>query len=484
MCSLSQQEAPQGCCMTAQVLQGWTCHSVWVQEAGKEYWESCVPLTLAEMQHPLKLRHLSIDCDGWYDKHAYDQEEPLNSEPDDALSGLSALVNLEHLQLDCLPSFGVPGGLPSQLQKLTCLRVCYTTACDVAEQLQHLRALTALKEFRFRGVDCNHPLARTALAHKLSGVGSLPQLTSLGLDAPLHFSTSSTNGWACLTVLQSLRLAGCSVEPEALAAFTQLRALSLQSVRPCSGAPVAPLLNAVSKLTLLTQLDMGLSEAAREHPPAAAFTALTASTNLCSLRLSSSVMTMRVSSVVWLQGVLQDWVLLQPGWIYPHLRHIDLQCERLSGVVLSEQQLQVLCSCCPAVDSLAFVLEHKASAAAFLPLLQLSALTYLELQQQSRDAVSGTKAAAAAVGVAVQLTSLQHLVVWGRPGLTDPLLLQLTALKALDKLGLHAKDPTKQYFPPAADEPVLDIHNKVCSLSTTRIENPCRRLLHEARIHA
>jgi hypothetical protein len=367
----------------------------------------------------------------------------------------------------------VPDGLPSQLVKLTRLQVSYGIhGCDVAVQLQHLSALTALKAFAFEGKQraCYDP---EVLARKLSPIRHLVQLTSLDISAEMQFSTSSTNGWAaeCLTALESLSLHKCQVQPQALAAFTQLRALSLREVEPLD-APYLQLINAVSELTLLTQLKVhfpGVKFSLELNTIAEAFTALTASTNLHVLQLSSRASYHRYAK--WGHNVLHDCVRMQPDQVYPHLRHIDLQCVLFSGMLISEQQLQVLCSCCPAVESLAVVLEHDASSTAFLPLLQLSALTQLAVQQQCFDPESGAKAAAAAVGVVAQLTGLQHLEVWGFAGLRDPVLLQLTSLKALHMLALHAKDQHVEYYYP----PDVDFH--VTFQNKVRGSIPCQRVL-------
>jgi Leucine-rich repeat (LRR) protein len=89
-----------------------------------------------------------------------------------ALSELSSLTNLQHLQLTALPRDGVPGGLPSQLVKLTCLDVAYsfTTGyrCDTANQLQHLSSLTALQQLSVAGTHL--------VTADLSGLQDLSQL--------------------------------------------------------------------------------------------------------------------------------------------------------------------------------------------------------------------------------------------------------------------------------------------------------------------
>jgi hypothetical protein len=64
------------------------------------------------------------------------------------LGHLSALVNLEHLNLFNLLDCGVPGGIPSQLVKLTCLHLVFENECKCSELLQHLGSLTALCDFK------------------------------------------------------------------------------------------------------------------------------------------------------------------------------------------------------------------------------------------------------------------------------------------------------------------------------------------------
>jgi hypothetical protein len=94
---------------------------------------------LPDLQRLSQLTYLSLKLYSSYDCTAEDVAW---------LSQLSALVNLQHLELTELPKLGVPGGLPSQLVKLTSLRVDYgTMSCDTtAEQLQHLSSLTALQQ--------------------------------------------------------------------------------------------------------------------------------------------------------------------------------------------------------------------------------------------------------------------------------------------------------------------------------------------------
>jgi hypothetical protein len=132
--------------------------------------------------------------------------------------------------------------------------------------------------------------------------------------------------------------------------------------------------------------------------------------------------------------------MLTAGTFYPDLRMVDLSYDGGQSILgarmpISEQQLQQLCSCCPAVESLSFAISQRFPPAAFSALLQLSALTSLSISRLG-------EAAAAAVGVAAQLTGLKQLTMAGLSELTDPRLLQLTALTTLEELEfVHAKRP-------------------------------------------
>lgn len=164
-------------------------------------------------------------------------------------------------------------------------------------------------------------------------------------------------------------------------------------------------------------------------PPADAWTAVTASTNLCSLRVT-----------VMPCDVPEGCVLFKPGAMYPHLRLIHLQyVEYLDfGSVtypmpVSGQQLQLLCNSCPTLHSLEAALEaHSPPGTADLPLLQLPGLTHLKTR--------GLGAAAlAVVDVVTQLSGLKELAVSHLEPhqFTNPALLQLTSLTALEKLELQ-----------------------------------------------
>lgn len=196
---------------------------------------------LPDLQHLSQLTYLS-----WETYFKYD------CTPEDAarLSQLSALVNLQHLDLTNLPKVGIPAGLPSQLVKLTFLHVDYRNhMCKtLAEQLQHLSSLTGLQQLSIKSF--------TLKSSDLTGIQQLPQLTSLKVTGQLFtFKPSGTFNWASLTALQSLALRHCRVDPKALRGLTQLQALSLDSVRGdiYSDSP-SRVLSAVAQLPQLTEL--------------------------------------------------------------------------------------------------------------------------------------------------------------------------------------------------------------------------------------
>jgi hypothetical protein len=196
-------------------------------------------------------------------------------------------------------------------------------------------------------------------------------------------------------------------------------------------------------MSLLTQLDLspGCACPRQQVTPAAAFTALTASTHLCDLQLN------------WPSyAPLEDGIVFfKAGREYPHLRRIKLQHGYFSGqqmavlLPLSEQQIEYLCNSCPAVKHLEVELCRNSTPTALLPLAQLSALTHLKLSWQ--------RELTPALGAVAQLTGLKQLFLQGYlfpQGYPSPVL-QLTALTAFEELVLK----------PLNSPAVLSIQNKV-----------------------
>jgi hypothetical protein len=361
-------------------------------------------LLLPDLQHLLQLTRLELE----YSYGAAVPEESIQ------MSALSGLVGLQHIILRNAHQQALPDGLPSQLTKLTCLDMSYNSdsACDGVQQLQHLSSLTALQQLSVSVPWRPHDIPLTTGA--FWGAQHLSQLTALKLCPAFEFSPNSTKSWSRLTALHSLSLHGCTVQPGVLSKLQQLQALSHLL---CSGACPAEVLAEIAQLSALTELDYIAGYIGEDDvpPAAAAFTALTASTNLCSLELGQHI------------GI-QACDLFMAGKVYPHLRRVNLTRGEL-GMPLSEQQLQQLCCCCPALDSLTFRIFENPSSTALLPLQQLPALTHLALHR-----VGAT--AAVVAGAVARLTGLKVLHVVDLSNLTDPTLLQLTALTALEELHL------------------------------------------------
>jgi hypothetical protein len=265
----------------------------------------------AELQQLSKLTHLSIDM----------QDISLSTEQSRQLSQLSALVNLECLSLVNLHFSGVPGGLPSQLVNLTSLSLNFSEGCLCSELLQHLGSWTALHDLSILcisgsfmlGQDVEYGLATS----KLSSIKGLTRLTSLELlNSDLEISTTTTRGWTNLTALESLSLGCCRVHPAALNPFTQLRALSLIAVSTPFGLPPTEydeLPRAVANLQQLTKLCYLDDGGKLRHASTSSFTALTASTSLCSLQLA-----LMHRDLTDENGGMSPIELFKPGVIYPH----------------------------------------------------------------------------------------------------------------------------------------------------------------------
>jgi hypothetical protein len=118
--------------------------------------------------------------------------------------------------------------------------------------------------------------------------------------------------------------------------------------------------------------------------------------------------------------------MFKAGTFYRELRQIEAY-----GVPMSAQQLQQLCSCCPDLESLRFTALYESPSTAWHALSQLTALADLAVSEAQ-------SAPAAFVGAAAQLTGLRSLQLVSNCDLTDPMLLQLTALTALERLELQS----------------------------------------------
>jgi hypothetical protein len=307
--------------------------------------------------------------------------------------------------------------VPSQLSKLTRLHLAYRERddepLDFAGQFKALSSFTALRELYISSDDYRP-------AEALSGTEHLSLLTSLEVRIP-GMEFSSKHSWVgSLTALEELRIKACELHAEALARCTQLRSMSVDTSIYGDSTRLTAVFNAVSQLLRLTELRVTTErQECYRTPPAAAYTALATSTNLCCLQLK-----------FYKKDAPANWALFRPGSLYPHLRMVRLTVDNNSdscGEPFSEQQLQQLCRCCPAVQDLLFALPAGPSPTALLPLLQLSALTALGVHNVD----------AAGIHVVAQWTGLKSLELRGVPQLADPSVLSLTALTALQDLRME-----------------------------------------------
>lgn len=189
-----------------------------------------------------------------------------------------------------------------------------------------------------------------------------------------------------------------------------MRALSLLCVDywQTTSMSLDDALAAVSKLSLLTSL-LFVPTAANPLPAAAAFTALTAGSNLCSL------------NVCLLKELTpKGCVLFRPAARYLDLRSIRINPAMWATPELEQQQLQQMCGCCPALEGLKLALMLHHSPTVLMPLVRLSVLTHLDVYNIGAEAAEVVRDVA-------RLTGLKQLCLCGSPAQTDPALLQLTA---------------------------------------------------------
>jgi hypothetical protein len=348
------------------------------------------------------------------------------------LHQLSALANLEDLVLAKIPTGKVSDSLPSELVKLTHLDLEYSgtpSDSDIAEQFKHISCLTLLQGLSFEVGHRWHEPPGLAL----SLIGHIPWLTSLSL-AHFRLNSTSTSSFTGLTALESLHVQSCNVPAAALAALTQLCALSLDycGVRDPADESMELLLQAVSKLLLLMQLRVW--QTCETPPPMVDLIALTASNSLRSLQISLGPIRGESSHLQAFTQHMASCSLFGPTTTCPNLQHIDLTSGAFGCMPVNGEQVRELCNCCPALTEVALqlVLEQPPSVTAYKALQQLSALTHLRLYNVST-------AVAAVVHVAVQLTGLKKLMLHGVSRSECPALLQLTALTALEALEFRTR---------------------------------------------
>jgi hypothetical protein len=266
--------------------------------------------------------------------------------------------------------------------------------------LQPLQALTRLQDLRLSPYE--HEGTPTVLASMLSGMHSLTHLQTSGMNAD----------------------EGLLVEPEVLAGKSLLQHLQVGWCTIKGGAAgAAQLLSYLQPLQQLTHLDMGLSKW-EGSPPAAAFSALTASSKLRHLDLHGCTLP---------AGVWQH--VFPAGRQLPHLRSLKLNWVKApDGSPSPAPEGRRLVSCCPGLQSLD-VGSLQYSAELLAALQELSGLRTLCWRASSISNTVGTLLTMPLEDLPMlcQLTGLVQLSLVLPEGATTELL-QLSKLQELTSL--------------------------------------------------
>jgi hypothetical protein len=346
----------------------------------------------------------------------------------------------------------LPAGLLPQLQHLTQLILSSVGTSDAA--VQQLSCLTSLQQFKLKSV-----LRDNQVAAAIAAAASLHRLTALvisdraglcGPDGVLR--SSNTPGLALMTQLKQLKLQEYSrgLEPQLLAGLAQLTSLDVTDTAVLGGPDGwEALLDALMQLRQLRRLRLTygyefrqwmLPAALQQQPataPAHKFAALTASTHLQSLVLTSSACGLP-------DGVWQH--MFAAGRVLPQLQQLCVvHCVPENSPasycsyrrqLMGPSDVQRMAQSCPALRNLTLLGVVAAAAPgalsdcgnAFEPLTQLPpTLTSLHV-----DGVSGSSGVAAVA----QLTHLERLVLGEPSCVSDAGLEQLTALCRLHYLAV------------------------------------------------
>jgi hypothetical protein len=325
-----------------------------------------------------------------------------------ALSQLPA--GLEHFSMSGLTNgkswVSFPTGKLQRLQQLTYLELAHGKLQGSGQgqlALQPLQALTRLVDLR--------------LAH-----------APIKNDAPTVLSASMLSGAHNLTRLHVFGNYGYDevvVDPAVLAGKTQLQHLQLAYAGFTSGAAgVAQLLSHLQPLQQLTHLDLrdSLSNVGQGNPPAAAYSALTASSKLQHLDISYCTLP---------AGVFRH--VFPAGRQLPHLRSLDLHWVKQAGaswdgIPALAPEGSRLVSCCPGLQLLN-VANLQYSAELLASLHGLSQLHTLRWHGSSPVLLTGLQKLC-------QLTGLRELSVALALNAAEEVL-PLTELKQLTSLALQ-----------------------------------------------
>jgi hypothetical protein len=380
---------------------------------------------------------------------------------------LSSLI-LAHWELQLQPGDGFQGvvrpGLPiKQLRLHDCTLLDGTkglaAALSLLPGLQHLSisatnwtfswgfkfpivALSALQQLthlEFVGAELYGPDKETPALQPLQSLTRLQDLR-LSLAAGAAINSSMLSGAQHLT---RVKLMGRAVlEPGALTAVRHLQHLEValynSSGRTAGLARLLSELQHVQQLTFLRSCDVS---AEADAPPAAAFSALTASSKLQHLDISRCTLP---------AGVWQH--LFPVGRQLPELQFLDISDVKQSrhGPAPAPEG-SCLVSCCPGLQQLG-IMQLQCSAERLSSLTGLSKLHTLCLAAHTR--VEGVEAVC-------QLTGLRELIL-DSPESPQGLLLQLAQLKQLTHLYFSRTGTTELMGALWGLQTVKNLRSEVC----------------------
>lgn len=294
--------------------------------------------------------------------------------PEDNLSALAALPELQHLALQGVkmhspdtPTGSRPLRLPgAALQALTGLRVLRVSSGPFLAQdaLQHLSCLTKLQ----------HLVLHDALSTPLS--------------------PASAPGFSALTALTSCSLYGVSVDPTVLLSCTHLLQLRLRHLNQHNSAVAngAMLLQLLSTLPSLLHLEVANSRFSWPQDPEA-FSSFTASSALRHLQLEDC----GLPPGIWHRAFPEGRQLCQLQKLFALDGRGDKPADRdgvLRGASLSSADIFSISSCCRALQQLAVTLQPDVSLSLLTTLTGASCDVSVgaEAKEQNRQRVGGAPA--------------------------------------------------------------------------------------------
>jgi hypothetical protein len=295
--------------------------------------------------------------------------------------------------------------LPTSLENL-CIKdlTIYNGICYAQLPTDELKRLQQLTYLELRRVQLWRD-GQTSI--DLQPLQALTRLADLRLVLSPDIGTvGMLSGMSSLTHLE---WANCKMDPAVLAGKTQVQHLDT-CTWPLSGEGVAQLLSNLQQLQQLTYISLWNSlGTGYAHPPGAAYSVLTASSQLQHLEISRCTL----PAAAWQH-------IFPSGKQLPQLQHLDI-----SSVSSARLEGSRLVSCCPGLQSLCIRGLQK-SAGLLAPLQGLSGLHTLHFNGFDEENL----------GALCRLTQLRHLSVGSpAPSLASvPAVLQLVQLTQLQQL--------------------------------------------------